>query len=92
MVRRDVLAAGRRLGIVVLGLTVGLLSASSAFAQAPPDAPAAPAAQATPVSNQRLFPNDGAMVLNFIKPDKTAVTYDQLVDLTIWRDAEKVKR
>ncbi len=71
MVRRDVLAAGRRLGMVVLGLTVGLLSASSALAQAAPDA-AAPAAQATPVSNQRLFPNDGAMVLNFIKPDKAA--------------------
>jgi ABC-type nitrate/sulfonate/bicarbonate transport system substrate-binding protein len=27
-----------------------------------------------------------------IKPDKTPVTYDQLVDLSIWRDAEKVKR
>ena len=66
MVRRDVLAAGRRLGMIALGLTVGALSASSAFAQA------APAAQATPVSSQRLFPNDGAMVLNFIKPDKTA--------------------
>ncbi len=66
MVRRDVLAAGRRLGLMGFGLTVGLLSASPVFAQA------APAAQATPVSNQRLFPNDGAMVLNFIKPDKAA--------------------
>jgi hypothetical protein len=64
MVRRDVLATGR-LGIVALGLTVGVLSASSSFAQAP-------AAQATPAPNQRLFPNDGALVLNFIKPDKTA--------------------
>ena len=66
MVRRDVLATSRRLGMIALGLTVGVLSASSAFAQA------APAAQATPVSSPRLFPNDGAMVLNFIKPDKTA--------------------
>ncbi len=65
MVRRDVLATGRRLGIVALGLTVGLLSASSSFAQDP-------AAQATPAPNQRLFPNDGALVLHFIKPDKVA--------------------
>ena len=63
MVRRDVQAAGRRLGMIAVGLTVGLLSASSALAQAP---------AATPVSSQRLFPNDGAMVLNFIKPDKVA--------------------
>jgi ABC-type nitrate/sulfonate/bicarbonate transport system substrate-binding protein len=27
-----------------------------------------------------------------IKPDRTPVTYDQFVDLSIWRDAEKVKR
>src|SRR6478735_7005553 len=52
------------LGMVV----VGMLSATSVYAQQP----AAPAAQATPVSNARLFPNDGGMVLNFIKPDKTA--------------------
>ncbi len=65
MVRRDALATGRRLGIIAVGLTVGLLSASSSYAQAP-------AAQAAPAANQRLFANDGAMVLNFIKPDKTA--------------------
>lgn len=64
MVRCDVLATGRRLGLIALGLTVGLLSASPARAQAAP----APAA----ASNQRLFPGDGAMVLNFIKPDKVA--------------------
>ncbi len=63
MVRRDVLATGRRLTMVALGLTVGLLSASSAFAQTP---------AATPAANQRLFPNDGGMVLNFIKKDKEA--------------------
>jgi ABC-type nitrate/sulfonate/bicarbonate transport system substrate-binding protein len=27
-----------------------------------------------------------------IKPDKTPVTYEELVDLTVWRDAEKIKR
>ncbi len=64
MVRRDVLATGCRLGMMTLGLTIGLLSASTAFAQAP--------AQATPISSQRLFTADGAMVLNFIKPDKAA--------------------
>jgi hypothetical protein len=64
MVRCDALATGRRLGMIALGLTVGLLAARAAHAQAAP----APAAQA--VSNQRLFPNDGGMVLNFIKPDK----------------------
>ena len=53
------------LGLVVVG---GLLSATSVYAQQP----AAPAGQAQQVSNQRLFPNDGGMVLNFIKPDKTA--------------------
>jgi hypothetical protein len=49
-------------------LLVGLLAAAPVYAQQP----AAPAQQAQPVSTQRLFPNDGGMVLNFIKPDKTA--------------------
>ena len=52
------------LGLVV----VGMLSATSVYAQQP----AAPAGQAQQVSNARKFPNDGGMVLNFIKPDKTA--------------------
>jgi hypothetical protein len=72
MVRRDVLATGRRLGIVALGLTVGLLSASSSFAQAPAAAPAAPAGQAEQLVTPRTFANDSAMILNFVKPDKTA--------------------
>lgn len=63
MFRREVPAIGRRFGKIALGLTAVLLSASMAHAQAP-------AAQAAPT--QRLFPNDGGMVLNFIKPDKTA--------------------
>src|SRR2546430_1381743 len=59
---------GRRPGWVALGLLVVVLSGPVGFAQQP----AAPAQQAQQVSNARLFPNDGGMVLNFIKPDKTA--------------------
>jgi len=50
--------------MIALGLMAGLLSATVAHAQAP--------AQQAPAGAQRLFPNDGGMVLNFIKPDKTA--------------------
>jgi len=51
---------------IVFGLVVGSLSATTAFAQAAPAA----AAQAAPTA--RLFASDAGMVLNFIKPDKTA--------------------
>jgi len=51
---------------IAVGLVVGALSATTVFAQA------APAQQVTPVSNARLFAADAGMVLNFIKPDKTA--------------------
>ena len=51
---------------IVFGLVVGTLSATTAFAQAAPAA----AAQAAPTA--RMFASDGGMVLNFIKPDKTA--------------------
>jgi len=64
MVRRETPATGRRLGLIALGLTVGLLSASSLYAQAP--------AQAQAVANARTFPNDAAVWLHFIKPDKVA--------------------
>jgi len=57
--------SGRRVWIA-LGLIVGVVTASVA----PIQAQAAP--QAQPVSNARVFPNDAGMVLNFIKPDKTA--------------------
>jgi hypothetical protein len=53
------------LGLVVVG---GMLAATTVYAQQP----AAPAAQAQQVSAARKFPNDAGMVLNFIKPDKTA--------------------
>lgn len=58
---------GRPAWIAVACLVV-LLSATAARAQQP----AAPAQGAQPVSNARVFPNDGGMVLNFIKPDKVA--------------------
>lgn len=65
MFRSDAPAAARRPGRFALGLIVGLLSATVTQAQAP-----APQAQA--ISNQRQFPNDGAMWLHFIKADKAA--------------------
>ena len=52
---------------VAIGLLVVLLSAGAARAEQ-----AAPAQQGQQVSNQRVFPNDAGMVLNFIKPDKAA--------------------
>jgi hypothetical protein len=51
---------------IVLGLVAGVLSATSVFAQA------APAAQAPAAPSQFVFPGDGGMILNFVKPDKTA--------------------
>jgi hypothetical protein len=51
---------------IVFGFVVGTLSATTAFAQAAPAA----AAQAAPTA--RLFASDAGMVLNFIKPEKTA--------------------
>ena len=65
MFRSPVLSAPRRPGLIALGLFVGSLSASGAYAQA------APAAQAAPPT-KRVFASDAGMVLNFIKPDKTA--------------------
>lgn len=59
-----------RSGWMAIALLVGVLSATAAYAQ--DSAQAEPAPQAQPVSNARPFPNDGGMVLNFIKPDKTA--------------------
>jgi hypothetical protein len=56
---------------ILFGLVVGTLSATTAFAQATP-APAAPAAAAQAAPTARMFASDGGMVLNFIKPDKTA--------------------
>jgi pyruvate/2-oxoglutarate dehydrogenase complex dihydrolipoamide acyltransferase (E2) component len=58
---------------IALGLVAGTLSATAAFAQQPPaTAPAQPAGQAAAAPAARTFANDAGMVLNFIKPDKTA--------------------
>jgi hypothetical protein len=56
---------------IVFGIVAGALSATTAFAQATP-APAAPAAAAQAAPTARVFASDAGMVLNFIKPDKTA--------------------
>ena len=63
------LATACRLGWIALGLVIGVMSSSTVQAQAP--AAPAPAAQAAPPT-KRVFTGDGAMILNFIKPDKTA--------------------
>lgn len=66
MLRRVVPAAISRMAWIAVALVACVLfSASPAHAQAP-------AAQAAAAPNQRLFPNDAGMILNFIKPDKTA--------------------
>ena len=71
MFRSPVMPASMRpAGLIAIGLVVGVLSASAVHAQAAP-APQAPAAQAAPPT-KRVFASDAGMVLNFIKPDKTA--------------------
>jgi hypothetical protein len=53
---------------IAVGLVVGVLAASTVQAQqATP-----PAQQAAAAPTKRVFASDGGMVLNFIKPDKTA--------------------
>jgi hypothetical protein len=59
-------AVGGRPAWIAVGLVIGVLSTAMAQAQAPP----AQAAQAAPAP--RVFASDAGMVLNFIKPDKTA--------------------
>ncbi len=54
------------LGRIAFGLAVGTLSATTVFAQA------APAQQAAAAPTPRVFASGAGMVLNFIKPDKTA--------------------
>src|SRR5436853_4593858 len=74
MLRLVATAVTGRAGWMAMVLLVGMLSTTAAYAQQPPaqQPPAQPAQQAQAVSNARLFPNDAGMVLNFIKPDKTA--------------------
>jgi hypothetical protein len=62
---------------IVLGIAAGMMAASTVYAQTPaaqtqtpPAQPPAQQAQAAPAA--RTFGSDAGMVLNFIKPDKTA--------------------
>jgi hypothetical protein len=62
---------------IALGLVVGTLStaavrAQQTPAQQPPAQPGQPAQQAQAAPTTRVFASDAGMVLNFIKPDKTA--------------------
>jgi hypothetical protein len=52
---------------IAVGLVVAVIAASSVEAQQAP-----PAQQAAAAPTKRVFGNDAGMVLNFIKPDKTA--------------------
>jgi len=52
---------------IAIGLVVGVLSATSVFAQAAPAAAQAPAAP-----SQFVFPGDAGLILNFVKADKAA--------------------
>ena len=82
MVRTSVVrSVGGRPGWIALGVMVGMLMAAMAQAQTPPTqtppaqqppATTTPAQQATTPPPQRLFAADAGLVLNFIKPDKTA--------------------
>lgn len=58
--------------------TVVVLSACALLTQATPVQPPAPAQQATPAPPARVFTSDAGMVLNFIKPDKTA-DFEELI-------------
>ena len=51
---------------IAFGLFAGVLSATTAFAQA------APAPQAAAAPSPFVFPADGGVILNFVKADKTA--------------------
>ena len=78
MFRTPTPAAGGRPGWIALGLVVGALTAHAQSqtqtqtppAQQPPPAPPAQQAQAAPTT--RVFASDAGLVLNFIKPEKTA--------------------
>ena len=58
--------AGRP-GWIVVGVVVGALSSGVVRAAQP-----APAAQAEPAKNPFMFMSDGSLLINYVKPDKTA--------------------
>jgi hypothetical protein len=57
----------RRPGWIVLGIVAGVLASSVVRAAQP-----APAAQAEPAKNPFMFMSDGSLLINYVKPDKTA--------------------
>ena len=56
---------------IVLGIVAGVMAASTVYAQTPATQ-TPPAQQAAAPPAARTFGSDAGMVLNFIKPDKTA--------------------
>ena len=60
-------AVAGRPGWIVLGVIVGVLSFGLVGAAQP-----APAAQAEPAKNPFMFMSDGSLLINYVKPDKTA--------------------
>ena len=60
-------AVAGRPGWIVLGVIVGVLSSGVVRAAQP-----APPAQAEPAKNPFMFMSDGSLLINYVKPDKTA--------------------
>ena len=56
----------RRPGWIALGIVVGVLASTVVRAAQ------APAAQAEPAKNPFMFMSDGSLLINYVKPDKTA--------------------
>lgn len=57
----------RRPGWITVGIVAGVLASGVVRAAQP-----APAAQAEPAKNPFLFMSDGSLLINYVKPDKTA--------------------
>ena len=72
MLRIAAPVAGRRLVWIAVGLLVATLSAATLGTMLHAQQPAQPAGQAAAAPTTRTFAGDGGLVLNFIKPDKTA--------------------
>ena len=60
-------ACVRRPGWIVWGIVAGVLASGVVRAAQP-----APAAQAEPAKNPFMFMSDGSLLINYVKPDKTA--------------------
>jgi hypothetical protein len=69
MLRIAAPVVGGRPGWMALGTVVGMLSATTVYAQQPP---AQPAAQASAAQSMYVFSSDAGAILNFVKADKTA--------------------